>query len=115
MKTFVNRFRNYNLLYTLYCIKHIQHVEYFEPFDSIKKKNPHQDCLSLMVLTNDQHIVPGNNNNNNILYLNTIAFKAQSLWGCMQIKFNQMQVFEDRGKPEYLGENRSEQRREPSN
>ena len=32
-----------------------------------------------------------------------------------QIKFNQMQVFEERGKPEYPGKNLSEQRREPTN
>ena len=30
----------------------------------------------------------------------------------IQIKFNQMQVFEERGKPEYPGKNLSEQRRE---
>ena len=50
-----------------------------------------------------------------------IGFKAQSLWGHVQIKliklikFNQMQVFEARGKPEYPGKNLSEQRREPTN
>ena len=33
----------------------------------------------------------------------------------IQIKLNQMQVFEERGKPEYPGENLSEQRREPTN
>ena len=33
----------------------------------------------------------------------------------IQSKFNQMQVFEERGKPEYPGENLSEQRREPTN
>ena len=32
----------------------------------------------------------------------------------IQIKFNLMQVFEERGKPEYLGEKLSEQRREPT-
>ena len=51
--------------------------------------------------------------NSNILYLNTIGFKAQSLWGRVQIdqiKFNQMQVCEERGKPEYPGKNLSEQR-----
>ena len=57
----------------------------------------------------------------NILYLNTIGFKAQSLWGRVQIKLIKsnliklMQVFEERGKPEYLGKNLSEQRREPTN
>ena len=30
-------------------------------------------------------------------------------------KFNQMQVFEERGKPEYPGKNLSEQTREPTN
>ena len=48
--------------------------------------------------------------NSNILYLNTIGFKAQSLWGRVQIKFNKMKVFEERGKPECLGKNLSEQR-----
>ena len=33
----------------------------------------------------------------------------------IQVKFNQMQVFEERGKPEYPGENLSEQRRESTN
>ena len=33
----------------------------------------------------------------------------------LQNKFNQMQVFEERGKPEFSGENLSEQRREPTN
>ena len=51
-------------------------------------------------------------NNNILLHLNTIGFKAQSLWGGVQIKLNQMQVFEERGKPEDLGKNLSEQRRE---
>ena len=50
-----------------------------------------------------------------ILYLNTTGFKAQSFWGRVQIKFNQMQVFKERRKPEYPGKNLSEQRREPSN
>ena len=57
-------------------------------------------------------VIYNNNNNNNILYLNTIGFKAQSLWGRVQIKliksnFNQRQVFEERGKPEYPGKNLS--------
>ena len=30
-----------------------------------------------------------------ILYLNTTGIKAQSFWGCVQIKLNQMQVFEE--------------------
>ena len=50
-----------------------------------------------------------------ILYLNTTGFKAQSFWGCVQIKFNQMQVFEERRKLEYPGKNLAEQRREPTN
>ena len=55
-----------------------------------------------------------NSNNNNIVYLDTLSFKAQwSLWGHVQINLNQMQVFEERGKPEDLGKNLSEQRREP--
>ena len=33
----------------------------------------------------------------------------------IQIKFNQMPLFEGRGKPKYPGENLSEQRREPTN
>ena len=33
----------------------------------------------------------------------------------IQIKLNQMQVFEETGKLEYPGENLSEQRREPTN
>ena len=33
----------------------------------------------------------------------------------IQIKFKQMEVFEERGKPEYPGKNLSEQRREPTN
>ena len=75
-----------------------------------------------------------------ILYLNQIGFKAQSLWGHVQIifkksiqlikiksinqikiksinqiNFNQIQAFKERGKPEYLGKNLSGQRREPTN
>ena len=49
-----------------------------------------------------------NNNNNNILYLNTVGFKAQSLWGREQIKFNQMQVFEERGKPGKTSQSRED-------
>ena len=52
-----------------------------------------------------------NKSNSNILDLNTIGFKAQSLWGRTN-QFNQIQVFEGRGKPEYPGKNPSEQRRE---
>ena len=47
-----------------------------------------------------------------IFYIKKIGFKAQSLWGRALIKFNQMQVFEERGKPEYPGKNLPEQRRE---
>ena len=36
-----------------------------------------------------------------------IAFKAQSLWGRVQIKLIKSQVFEERGKPEHLGKNLS--------
>ena len=55
-----------------------------------------------------------------ILYLNTIGFKAQSLWGHVQIKFNQIkfnqiQDFKERGKPEYPGKNLPVQRTEPTN
>ena len=77
--------------------------------------------------------IPHNNNNNNIITL----FKSQIIlakhkcftnWGdCKsnksnqidqinQIKSNQMLVFEaERGKPEYLEKNLSEQSREPTN
>ena len=61
------------------------------------------------------HYVAQETNNNNILFFNTIGFKARSLWGCVQIKFNEMQVYEGRGKPEYPEKNLSEQRREPKN
>ena len=39
-----------------------------------------------------------------ILLLKTIGVKAQSFWGRVQMKFNQMYVFEERGKPECPGE-----------
>ena len=52
------------------------------------------------------------NKHSNILYLDTIDFNAQSLCTNQinQIKFNQMQVCEERGKPEYPRKNLSEQR-----
>ena len=69
----------------------------------------------LDITTKSWKLNNNNNNNNNILYLNMIGFKVQSLWGCLRIKFNQMHVFEERGKAEYPGKNLSEQRREPTN
>jgi len=61
-------------------------------------------------------------NNNNNDYFNCQVYLAllhSNRQHCelklIQIKFNQIQVFEGRGKPEYPGEKVSEQRREPTN
>ena len=54
--------------------------------------------------------------NSNILYLNTICFKAQSLWGRVQIKLIKSNLIKGRflrrgGKPEYPGKNLSAAKR----
>ena len=82
-------------------------------FPQLSKFNHFPDFYTFMI--NQIFVTNYCNNNNYILYLNRVGFKAQSLWGRVQINFNQMQVFEERGKPEYLGKNLSEQRREPTN
>ena len=53
-------------------------------------------CLLTSFTVQVLHYVALETSNKNILYLSTIGFKAQSLWGHVQIKFNEMQVFERR-------------------
>ena len=54
-------------------------------------------CLLTSFTVQVLHYVALETSNKNILYLSTIGFKAQNLWGHVQIKFNEMQVFERRG------------------
>ena len=63
-----------------------------------------------------------NNNNNHFIYVSNVFSRAQRLYELgrqeiksTQIKSNQMLVFGETGKPEYPGENLSEQSREPTN
>ena len=55
------------------------------------------------------------NGNSDILYLNTIVFKAQSLWSRVQIKLIKCRFLRRGENRSTQGKNLSEQRREPTN